>query len=174
MQQKTPFRVYGVFSIRKEDAEEYVRRLFYPHGVICPAEGCRSRECTSLRGPRTKPGHFQCRSCRRIFSLLGLTPFRKSHVPLTAWLAAIHLWFRWEDDLYPKYLQDTLGFKTYKTAKMVLERVHDIMSKAENKRMFSALGDNNVAPPNDSLQAGNSANWRKGKRRIDRLTGRKW
>jgi hypothetical protein len=69
------------------------------------------------------------------------------------------LWFRFEDELYPQYLQKTLGISTQRTAKKILEKVRVLVKKGENKARFSEL--NWPPPPNHSEQAGFTADWRK-------------
>lgn len=144
-------QLYGVFSIREEDAEAYLESIYWPNGAVCP--DCPGSKCTPWRGSRTKRKHVQCRKCRRIFSLLGQTPFKKSRLPLATWFAAIHLWFRFRGEFGPYYLKKTLGISTFKVAKEVLQNVKKTMQIEENQRRFSRL---DVAPPPDKKANGAS------------------
>jgi hypothetical protein len=85
-------------------------------------------------------------------------------VPLATWVAAIRLWFCFGDELYPQYLQETLGISTRKTAKTVLEQVREVMVCEENRELFSAQN----GAPNYSRQAGFTAAWRKEHRERER------
>jgi transposase-like protein len=154
-----PFRLTEAFLISEEDASAYLKSVYWPGGnPQCP--NCGSVDCAALRAYGTKSGRFQCRSCRRIFSLHGCTPFKGSHLPFATWVAAIRLWFCFGDDLYPQYVKETLSISTHKTAKRVLDTVQLLMGDEVNRERFWWQN----AGPNYSPMARFTEEYRKKKR----------
>jgi len=140
------FLLSEVFTIQEEDAIKYLKGLFWPVGATCPY--CNGQNCTQLRGPKSKAHQYQCRTCRRIFSFQMCTPFKGSHLPMAKWLAAIYLWFQFEDKLYPQYLKEALKLLSHKTAKSMLKWVRENMGEQKFREQFVALrGPRPPQPP---------------------------
>ena len=79
----------------------YVEAKFWPKGPVCPKCG-EVDNAVHLKGLRTKPskknpngilrhGVYQCRGCRKQFTVRVGTVFESSHIPLRKWLQAIYL-----------------------------------------------------------------------------------
>lgn len=79
----------------EEDAREYLESILWPEGPICT--GCGElNNATKLQredGSDThgRIGLYQCRGCRKQFTVTVGTIFEDSHIPLHKWLFAIHL-----------------------------------------------------------------------------------
>ncbi len=154
-----PFRLTGAFSLSEEEAQSYLEDVFWPNGPQCP---CGSRNNSALRRSRTR--EFYCKDCGKLFSLRGCTPFKKSHVSFATWVAAIRLWYCFGAELYPQYLLETIGIPNRVTAKIVMNRVHEVMSDEKNQKRFSAQN----GAPNRSPQARSTMEFRKENRKYDR------
>src|SRR5579864_9242651 len=97
-----------------DKAREYLERLRWPNGVVCPHCGTVG-EHYQLDGKAHRPGLWKCRDCREQFSVTVGTVFARSHVPLSKWLMAVHLMCSSKKGISAHQLHRSLGV-TYKTA----------------------------------------------------------
>src|ERR1019366_3162599 len=79
----------------EEAARQHLESILWPEGPVCVGCGVVN-EATKLRreeGTDThgRTGLYQCRGCRRQFTVTVGTIFEDSKVPLHKWLLAIHL-----------------------------------------------------------------------------------
>src|SRR3989338_2599647 len=96
--------------LTEDEARAYLERLRWPHGVQCPK--CRLWDVTRLKG---RTGLFQCRHCRKQFTVTVGTIFEGSHIPLSKWVAAFHLLCASKKGMSSAQLSRMLGI-TYKCA----------------------------------------------------------
>src|SRR5579863_9719814 len=79
----------------EEDAREYLESILWPEGPVCT--GCGEvNNATRLQREAGSDTHgriglYQCRGCRKQFTVTVGTIFEDSHIPLQKWLIAIHL-----------------------------------------------------------------------------------
>ena len=64
---------------------EYLYKVKWPAGFVCPVCGCR--HCYTIKTRR----QYQCANCRHQTSLTANTVMHRSHLPLTKWFWAIYL-----------------------------------------------------------------------------------
>lgn len=66
--------------------------LRWPDGPHCPRCGSRGPEVFLIGGEKRshREGLYQCKSCRRSFSVTVGTPLERLRVPLSTWLRAAH------------------------------------------------------------------------------------
>lgn len=64
---------------------EYLYKVKWPEGFVCPVCGCR--HCYAIKTRR----QYQCTNCRHQTSLTANTVMHRSHLPLTKWFWAIYL-----------------------------------------------------------------------------------
>ena len=73
-----------------EDAAfAYVEAQLWPAGPICPHCGTVD-QATKMQGKTTRKGLWNCRACRKPFTVRMGTVFESSHVPMRVWLQAIY------------------------------------------------------------------------------------
>jgi transposase-like protein len=72
-------------------AREYLERLRWPNGAICPHCGSVSKDHYALDGTAHRPGLWKCKDCRQQFSVTVGTVFERSKIALNVWLQAVHL-----------------------------------------------------------------------------------
>jgi transposase-like protein len=76
----------------EEAAFEYVESKLWPHGPVCPHCGNMDRaRITKMAGKTTRAGLYNCKECRKPFTVRMGTIFESSHLPLHLWLQVIHL-----------------------------------------------------------------------------------
>lgn len=109
-----------------EDAAiAYVEARLWPNGPVCPHCGLVG-EATRSKGKTTRPGLWNCRPCRKPFTVRIGTVFESSHVPMRIWLQAIYLVCSSKKGISTRQLQRTLG-GSMKTAWFLGHRIREMM-----------------------------------------------
>lgn len=121
-------------------ARAYLEKLRWPSGPVCPH--CKGRKSvTRLATDNSRKGHgreglFQCRACRKQFTVTVGTLFQDTRVPLHKWLLAInHLILHTSDSVTT--LKHSIGV-TYKTAWSMSRRVRAVI--ASDPRLWRQPG----------------------------------
>jgi transposase-like protein len=109
-----------------EDAAfAYVEAWLWPDGPVCPHCGTVG-EATRSKGKTTRPGLWNCRACRKPFTVRMGTVLESSHVPMRIWLQAIYLICSSKKGISTRQLQRTLG-GSMKTAWFLGHRIREMM-----------------------------------------------
>lgn len=112
-----------------EDAAfAYVERQLWPAGPVCPHCGVVD-QATKLQGKTTRKGLWNCRACRKPFTVRMGSVFESSHVPMRVWLQAIYLVCSSKKGISTRQLQRTLG-GSMKTAWFLGHRIREMMSES--------------------------------------------
>lgn len=107
-------------------AREYLERLRWPKGPICPHCGSVSKDHYELQGKAHRPGVWKCKDCREQFTVTVGTVFERSKVPLNVWLQAAHLLCSSKKGMSSNQLHRILGV-TLKTAWFMSHRIREAM-----------------------------------------------
>lgn len=113
-------------SMSDEQAREYLEKIRWPNGPICPH--CNSDDCTRLQGEAHRLGTIQCNNCRGQFTVTVGSVMESSHVPLVKWCMAFHLLCSSKKGFSAKQLQRELGLGSYRTAWFMMHRVRHAMN----------------------------------------------
>jgi len=70
--------------LSEDVARKHLEALRWRNGVHCPH--CRASSVTLLQGETTRCGVYNCRACRRPFSVTVKTALGRTHIPLSDWL----------------------------------------------------------------------------------------
>jgi transposase-like protein len=109
-----------------EDAAiAYVEAWLWPDGPACPHCGTIG-EASRSKGKTTRPGLWNCRACRKPFTVRMGTIFESSHVPMRIWLQAIYLICSSKKGISTRQIQRTLG-GSMKTAWFLMHRIREAM-----------------------------------------------
>ena len=84
--EKMSFKEFREKFSSESACKNYLYRVRWPEGYICPKCGCREFTLVKCRG-----GKFQCRSCRHQTTLTAGTVMHSTHLPMTTWFWAIYL-----------------------------------------------------------------------------------
>jgi transposase-like protein len=144
----------------EEAAIEYVEARLWPDGPVCPHCGTIS-EAARAKGKTTRPGLWNCRACRKPFSVRIGTVFESSHIPLHIWLQTIYLFSSSKKGISTRQLQRTFG-GSMKTAWFLGHRVREAMTELGLDIPGSLGGANQVVEADETYVGGKAAN-RKGK-----------
>jgi len=109
-----------------EDAAiAYVEARLWPNGPVCPHCGTVGKASRS-KGKTTRPGLWNCRACRKPFTVRIGSVFESSHVAMRIWLQAIYLVCSSKKGISTRQLQRTLG-GSMKTAWFLGHRIREMM-----------------------------------------------
>jgi transposase-like protein len=72
-------------------AREYLETVLWPQGPVCPRCGVTSDRITKMAGKSLRPGVYNCKDCRKPFSVTVGTVMERSHIPLSKWVLATRL-----------------------------------------------------------------------------------
>ncbi len=113
---------------RDEDAaREHIEKQRWPEGPECPHCGLVN-EATKL-SPRNgskkgvRKGVWNCRGCRKQFTVTKNSIFEDSHIPLHKWLLAIHLMVSSKKGISAHQLMRNLDLKNYRSAWFLAHRI---------------------------------------------------
>ena len=115
------------FSSEK-DCEEFLRRLRWPKGFVCPA-------CGAVGGWQTSRGLLRCPSCARQTSSTAGTLFEGTRKPLRLWLQAIWYFTNQKHGVSALGLQRVLGLGSYQTAWVWLQKLRRAMVRPGRDRL---------------------------------------
>ena len=72
-------------------AREYLETVLWPQGPVCPHCGVMGDQITKMTGKSLRPGVYNCKDCRKPFSVTVGTVMERSHIPLSKWVLATRL-----------------------------------------------------------------------------------
>jgi transposase-like protein len=103
----------------------YVEAHLWPQGPVCPHCGTVG-EASRSQGKTTRVGLWNCRACRKPFTVRIGTIFESSHVKLHVWLQAIYLICSSKKGISTRQIQRTFG-GSMKTAWFLMHRIREAM-----------------------------------------------
>ena len=74
-----------------DKAREYLESVLWPRGPYCPRCGVTGDRITKMSGKSLRPGVYNCKDCRKPFSVTVGTVMERSHIPLSKWVLATRL-----------------------------------------------------------------------------------
>jgi transposase-like protein len=116
--------VFSASHFRDDQAaREYLERLRWPAGTVCPHCGVIGH---SYKTPT--PGRYRCaeKGCRKDFTVTVNTPMERSHIALHKWLQAFALMTASKKGISAHQLHRTLDI-TYRSAWFMAHRVRECM-----------------------------------------------
>ncbi len=75
----------------EDKAREHLEKVLWTDGAECPRCHVRGDRITKMAGKSLRPGVYNCKDCRKPFSVTVGTVMERSHVPLTKWVLASYL-----------------------------------------------------------------------------------
>jgi transposase-like protein len=125
----------------EDNAREFVENLRWPSGPVCPH--CESTEVYRLtpKATSTRPGRkglLKCKACRKQFTVTVNTVFADSHIPLSKWVLAIHLFCASKKGMSAHQIHRMIGV-TYKTAWFMMHRVRHAMTESPEAAKLAGI-----------------------------------
>jgi len=112
-----------------DKARQYLERIQWPNGPICPHCGSVSEDHYRLAGKAHRAGLMKCKDCRQQFSVTVHTVFERSKIKLNVWLQAVFLLCSSKKGMSAHQLHRVLGV-TYKTAWFMAHRIREAFRDA--------------------------------------------
>jgi hypothetical protein len=138
----------GIYQKQFQDedaAREFLEKLFWPEGPVCPKCGVigdatklERREGTKSHG---RKGLYQCNSvgCREQFTVTIGTIFEDSHIALHKWLLAIYLMCSSKKGISALQLQRNLEIGSYRTAWFLAHRIRWAMTQGPMTELLKGI-----------------------------------
>jgi len=111
-----------------EAARLHLEAQRWPDGAYCPHCG-ECEKVTLLTGKSTKPGTYNCKSCRTKFTVTVGTVFERSHIGLAKWMLGFRLMASSKKGVAALQLSRSLDI-TYKSAWFMAHRIREAMNIA--------------------------------------------
>ncbi len=108
-------------------AREHLQSIRWASGAYCPHCG-EAEQVYEIGGKSAGSGLYNCKSCRKKFTVTVGTVFERSHLPLTKWLAAFHLLCSSKKGISAHQIHRMLGI-TYKSAWFMCHRIREAMKR---------------------------------------------
>jgi transposase-like protein len=110
----------------EDAAREALEAVRWPYGPVCPHCGSVDEQVTKMEGDAHRKGLYNCKGCRKQFSVTVGTVYERSHIPLHKWLLATHLMAAGKKGTSAHQLHRMLGI-TYKSAWFMAHRIREAM-----------------------------------------------
>ena len=126
---------------QNEDAAfAFVEERLWPQGPNCPHCGnADPKRIRKMEGKTTRRGLYNCRECRKPFTVRVGTIFESSHLPLHLWLQIIHLMCASKKGVSTNQIQRILQC-SMKTAWFLTHRIREAMRDGALAPMGGAGG----------------------------------
>lgn len=115
--------------LSEKAAREHLENLRWADGAYCPRCG-QTDTVVKLGGKAAELGQYNCRDCRKKFTVTVGTIFERSHIPLTKWMLGFHLMTASKKGMSAHQLHRMLDV-TYKTAWFMAHRIREAMAPAK-------------------------------------------
>jgi transposase-like protein len=115
----------------EKDCREYLFRLRWPNGFICPK--CGGQRVTRLGA------FYRCLDCRRQISATAGTIFHRSHIPLLVWFRGMWWLTSQKNGASALGLQRVLGLGSYEAAWLMLHKLRRAMIRPNRDRLAGVV-----------------------------------
>jgi transposase-like protein len=133
-------------------AREYLESVLWPQGPVCPRCGVMGDRITKLMGKSTRPGVYNCKDCRKPFSVTVGTVMERSHIPLSKWVLASRLLASSKKSMSAHQLHRMMDI-SYEAAWFLFHRLREAAVVTDP----SPLGGDNLVVEADETYVGGKA-----------------
>ena len=127
------FQEFDAWFSNETACRDYIRRLRWPGGFVCPHCGAAGEPWVTSRGL------LHCQSCQGQTSLTAGTLFEGTRKPLRIWFLAMWFVTSQKNGVSALGLQRVLGFGSYQTAWAWLHKLRRAMVRPGRERLLGAV-----------------------------------
>ncbi|MDR3405560.1 MAG: IS1595 family transposase [Chthoniobacter sp.] len=123
-----------------EKARTFLEEWLWENGPTCPR--CHSNSPATvylMTGKSTRPGLYNCRDCRRQFTVTVGTIFEDSHIPLRKWLVAWFLMCSSKKGMSSLQMQRILDLGSYRTALFMTHRIRHALKEISHGEQLDGV-----------------------------------
>lgn len=150
----TLFTIFQKYS-DEDKAREFLESLLWPNGTICPhcglvgeaykltltektLEEIQRLKNAGKRVQKTRQGLWKCSGCRKQFTVMVNTIFSDSHIPLSKWVLAIHLFCASKKGISAHQIHRMLGL-TIKSAWFMMHRIRCAVAESPEASKLTGI-----------------------------------
>ena len=126
-------------TMTEDEARAMLERIRWPEQTTCPHCGTVG-ESTKLNGKSHRAGLYQCRACRKQFTVTTGTIMHRSRLPLVKWILAFHLMCSSKKGISALQLKRQLSLRSYQTAWHLCHRIRFAMANDGQGGLFGEDG----------------------------------
>lgn len=135
-------------------ARAHLEKLLWPEGPICPRCGIMGDRIKKMEGKSLRAGVYNCRDCRKPFSVTVGTVMERSHIPLSKWVLAAQIMASSKKGFSALQLQRMIG-TNYETAWFLFHRLREAADEVEARPLG---GPNRVIEADETYIGGKEHN----------------
>jgi transposase-like protein len=136
-------------------AREYLETVLWPQGPVCPRCGVMGDRITKMEGKSLRPGVYNCKDCRKPFSVTVGTVMERSHIPLSKWVLATRLMASSKKGMSAHQLHRMLN-TSYEAAWFLFHRLREAAEDIDETGPLG--GENKVVEADETYIGGKEAN----------------
>ena len=121
-------------QLTEEQAREYIERILWPKGPVCPR--CGNEGGWKIEGVSVRAGLYKCKKCREPFTVTVGTVMESSHISIRQWVIAFHLMCSSKKGISALQLKRNLGLGSYQSAWHLAHRIRLSMKDDPVLRVF--------------------------------------
>ncbi len=116
----------------EDDCAEYIRKIRWPDGFVCP-------RCQATKAWTTSRGLLHCSKCRHDTSVTVGTVFENTQKPLRVWFHVMWMMMAQKTGVSAKNLKEFIGFGSYQTIWGWLHKLRSVMVRPGRDRLSGSV-----------------------------------
>src|ERR1051326_8235643 len=144
-------------------AREYLETVLWPQGPVCPRCGVMGDRITKMEGKSLRPGVYNCKDCRKPFSVTVGTVMERSHISLSKWVLASRLMAASKKGFSAHELHRCMDI-SYEGAWFLFHRLREAADDIDETGPLG--GEGKIIETDEAYIGGREANKHKSKRKV--------
>lgn len=113
-------------------ARTFLESFLWPNGPVCPrCKGSDPARVYKMKCASVREGLYNCKDCRRQFTVTVGTIFEDSHIPIRKWIIGLFLMASSKKGMSSLQFKRILGLGSYRTALFMTDRIRFALTTTE-------------------------------------------